>query len=57
MPDELLASVAARLQLPADALAELHQLLLTPPSTELCGYARAHAQGLAEHCTPVPTFS
>ena len=37
MPDELLASVAARLQLPADALAELHQLLLTPPSTELAG--------------------
>ena len=34
MPDALLAQVAARLQLPEDALAELHTLLQTPCGTE-----------------------
>lgn len=34
IPDALIASVAARLQLPSDALADLHALLQTPSGTE-----------------------
>ena len=37
MTDALLAQVVARLHLPADAVADLHQLLRTAPGTELAG--------------------
>lgn len=41
MPDSLLAQVAARLHLPEDALADLHELLRAPAGTE-CAQMKPH---------------